>query len=667
MKLLPALLALISASPASTPQGAASPPADLPIREVLRLGSPLLRHVDAVTFAAFAPDDADRIVTGAADGTLALWRASDGAQVGGQASRETSIVGAALAPDGARIALALAGGAIEVRSLADGTRALLLENTGNVVAWSPDGGTLAASGLDDALRLLDAATGETRHVLSLATGGEEGLRAATVAFAPDGATVAAVGINRTKLLRREGTADEPTSVVLVADAATGTVRGRLEVPDRVVTGLAFAGDALVGSSDTGALVAWPGPGAEPTAAGAKPSAPGAKPSGPGAKPSGPGAGASPGIEVRAEGDGRPVLSFAVSPDGSHALLGHGDGTARLLSVADGAVHGTVVVGGAGVGAVAFAPDGARFVATSGFLVRAWEVEGLRELVPQVRHEGPVAGVAFSADGTRIVSGSYDHTLIRWDAASGEALDRRHASPGFVFDAAFLGERLVSGGQAGLLRLWAPEERDPLVDVVAHGAALTALAVCADAPGGAAVASVGADRTLVVWNADDGTERLRVEGLPGVRFDVAFSPDGARIAVVGADLRVLDAATGELVCERGGFGAPPTCVAWSPDGAHLAVGIANRSVFLVDPASGEPGAVLAGHSGRIAAVAFAPDGSLLASASTNERGVRLWDVGTGQQVGELTGLPRSISCLAWSPDGGRLAGGGMDGVIRIWGP
>ncbi|KAJ3049535.1 hypothetical protein HK102_012478 [Quaeritorhiza haematococci] len=75
--------------------------------------------------------------------------------------------------------------------------------------------------------------------------------------------------------------------------------------------------------------------------------------------------------------------------------------------------------------------------------------------------------------------------------------------------------------------------------------------------------------------------------------------------------------------------------------------------------------LEGHAAPVAVAAFSPDGGTLATASSGEAAVRLWDVPGGRAAGTLepdTPAPgRDVACLAFSPDGATLYVGGASGL------
>ena len=97
------------------------------------------------------------------------------------------------------------------------------------------------------------------------------------------------------------------------------------------------------------------------------------------------------------------------------------------------------------------------------------------------------------------------------------------------------------------------------------------------------------------------------------------------------------------------------LAWSPDGAKLAIASLSTNDVLIRDVDGAFAATLHGHTAGIRGVAFSPDGSLIASAS-NDNTARVWQIGNKRQVciAQHTG---QVITVAFSPNGRILASSG----------
>ncbi|MBD2027883.1 AAA family ATPase [Leptolyngbya sp. FACHB-711] len=106
------------------------------------------------------------------------------------------------------------------------------------------------------------------------------------------------------------------------------------------------------------------------------------------------------------------------------------------------------------------------------------------------------------------------------------------------------------------------------------------------------------------------------------------------------------------------------VAFSPDGQLLATGDTNRELRIWRVADGKNLLICQGHTNWIWSVAFSPDGRMLASGS-DDKTIKLWDVQTGQCLQTLQEAPYQVWSVAFSPDSRMLASGSESSVVKLW--
>lgn len=107
-----------------------------------------------------------------------------------------------------------------------------------------------------------------------------------------------------------------------------------------------------------------------------------------------------------------------------------------------------------------------------------------------------------------------------------------------------------------------------------------------------------------------------------------------------------------------------CVAFHPDGRHLAAGSYSGTIDIWDVSTRKKVAELVGHQGIVYGVDYSPDGTRLVSGG-NDTTVRIWDIATGAQVLELRGHRQYVKSVVFSPDGSRIATASGDMTVRIW--
>jgi predicted dienelactone hydrolase len=151
-----------------------------------------------------------------------------------------------------------------------------------------------------------------------------------------------------------------------------------------------------------------------------------------------------------------VMDVAISPDGTLLAAAAGDGIIRLWELGTGTLHSELHVHSGIVSSIAFSPDGTRLV-SGGADTRLWDVASGEQLYLFEGPAGEVVDVAFSADGRLVVTGGGSHTLVFWDTATGAPLAVREVdvADNFVGSVAFNADStlLATCEHDQMFRLW----------------------------------------------------------------------------------------------------------------------------------------------------------------------------------------------------------------------
>jgi len=297
----------------------------------------------------------------------------------------------------------------------------------------------------------------------------------------------------------------------------------------------------------------------------------------------------------------------------------------------------------------------------------------RQLV--LEHTDPVLGIAFSPDGSRLVTLAGGGMAKVWDAPSGRELLSFSGHPGQISGVAFNldGSRLATGSEDGVVKIWDLALREELDTLSGHTGAVLGVSF---SPDGTRLATGGEDRTVRVWGRIASAEKEEWQVLLTLEdahtagiSDVAFNPDGTRLATASLDqtAKVWKTSFDDEYRQLWTNTDHVTGVTFSRDSTRLATSSADGTVSVWETASGEKIQTIITPSAKIDVTSFAfnTDGTQLLTASPNENVISVWEVDSGELVSPIARTDEvTLTRIALSPDGTRLATLNVEGKIRI---
>ena len=330
-----------------------------------------------------------------------------------------------------------------------------------------------------------------------------------------------------------------------------------------------------------------------------------------------------------------ITDVMFTSDGKYLVSASVDKTVRVWDLATGEIvrilRGQIGAGCEGkIFAAALSPDD-RFLAVGGWMgplenYKLVDLGAIRlvnfrtgEVINLLKgHRSVISGLAFSPDGTRLISGSADKTARIWDVNTGKTLHVLKGHTDYIYAVSF-------------------------------------------SPDGTKAVTGSLDHTLKLWNAKSGSLIKTLKGHKDKVISAAFTPDGKYLLSGSCDktIRLWDGRTGKFIKALASQGSNVSSLSVSPDGKSVLTGFSGYASYISNVFSIPSGNKITSftkHKNSVFATAIFPDGTTAATGGGNDKEIYLWYLKTGRVKQKMVGKGKSIWSVGFAKDGRSIAWG-----------
>ena len=359
----------------------------------------------------------------------------------------------------------------------------------------------------------------------------------------------------------------------------------------------------------------------------------------------------------------PITGVTFRPDGKQLAATTTDGGVTVWNLEATAPKTLAGDNGSPATVAAISNDG-KLLATSGTLdgraaILVRDVTSNRVIHTLLGHDQPITSLSFSADNTKIASGSADKTARVWELAAAKfpELMRFSEHTGPVTGVAFNADasQVLSGSADNSVKLWAVADGKALQNFAGHTAAIVGVGFAT----GNLPVSASADKTVRFWNAADGKQLRAITATTAVTT-IGFTRDGARLALAGADnnIATYQTADGKLLQTLKGHQAAVKSLVFSADASRLVSAGADNRAIVWNSLSGRLLEMIPVEAGLTAAIAGPTVDTVVLADAKNGLQLQTLRFSTA-----LTGMTQAVTAAVYHANGQTLYTACADGTVR----